>query len=432
MTAFRVSAQPEAISNSRFPSYVRDSGGTWPGKKAGIQGKHVAAEKKNRNIFIDDDDDDDDLLSGNYTSLPSPLVPLPRAGMDDRNSESSTSEDSPITPRRPAPPPPKRDSSSKNHIRSCTLPGTRSKNLAQGDFSAEVSLSKTKDQQQSDGKDMKQNGKPHTLSSLDGKRDSAFSVKGSPKMRAGPKPLSRPHSVHWKDTNTHGDIHAVEKSPLELRRSNSLEQLSQIKSSTVTSVGSVKTSDQQSVNKGNSTEGTNVPGLLSLQDRIAEAEQNLKKEMKVHTGFKTISQLVMTDPVKQREMEAKVSQSHQKITEWQEELKHLKDEQVFLIESHRKKMLKIKIADLEADLEKQVRSQRSLEMLLGVVEENRKKEVMENIGMCAQLVEKIKTELTELEEKEFTLANDPCKLVCEARFCVNSNPHRVGWSVTTG
>ncbi|KAJ7357602.1 hypothetical protein OS493_024415 [Desmophyllum pertusum] len=167
MTAFRVSAQPEAISNSRFPSYVRDSGGTWPGKRAGIQGKHVAAEKKNRNIFSDDDDDD--LLSGNYTSLPSPLVPLPRAGMDDRNSESSTSEDSPITPRRPAPPPPKRDSSSKNHIRSCTLPGTRSKNLAQGDFSAEVSLSKTKDQQQSDGKDMKQNGKPHTLSSMDGK-----------------------------------------------------------------------------------------------------------------------------------------------------------------------------------------------------------------------------------------------------------------------
>jgi len=35
-------------------------------------------------------------------------------------------------------------------------------------------------------------------------------------------------------------------------------------------------------------------------------------------------QLVMTDPVKQREMEAKVSQSQQKITEWQEELKHLK------------------------------------------------------------------------------------------------------------
>lgn len=32
----------------------------------------------------------------------------------------------------------------------------------------------------------------------------------------------------------------------------------------------------------------------------------------------------MTDPVKQREMEAKVSQSQQKITEWQEELKHLK------------------------------------------------------------------------------------------------------------
>lgn len=38
-------------------------------------------------------------------------------------------------------------------------------------------------------------------------------------------------------------------------------------------------------------------------------------------------------------------------------------------------------------------------MLLGVVEENRKKEVMENLGMCAQLVEKIKRELTDLEGK---------------------------------
>lgn len=33
---------------------------------------------------------------------------------------------------------------------------------------------------------------------------------------------------------------------------------------------------------------------------------------------------MMTDPVKQREMDAKVSQSQQKITEWQEELKQLK------------------------------------------------------------------------------------------------------------
>ena len=36
-------------------------------------------------------------------------------------------------------------------------------------------------------------------------------------------------------------------------------------------------------------------------------------------------------------------------------------------------------------------------MLLGVVEENRKKEVMENLGVCAKLVEKIKTELAGLE-----------------------------------
>ena len=44
-----------------------------------------------------------------------------------------------------------------------------------------------------------------------------------------------------------------------------------------------------------------------------------------------------------------------------------------------------------------MRSQRSLEMLLGVVEENRKREVMENLGMCARLIEKIKGQLTELE-----------------------------------
>ena len=42
-------------------------------------------------------------------------------------------------------------------------------------------------------------------------------------------------------------------------------------------------------------------------------------------------------------------------------------------------------------------------MLLGVVEENRKKEVMENLGVCAQLAEKIKRELTELEGKEICI-----------------------------
>lgn len=49
-------------------------------------------------------------------------------------------------------------------------------------------------------------------------------------------------------------------------------------------------------------------------------------------------------------------------------------------------------------------------MLLGVVEENRKKEVMENLGMCAQLVEKIKRELTELEGKIFKLVGVTVKL----------------------
>lgn len=38
-------------------------------------------------------------------------------------------------------------------------------------------------------------------------------------------------------------------------------------------------------------------------------------------------------------------------------------------------------------------------MLLGVVEENRKKEVLDNLGLCAQLVENIKKQLAEIEGK---------------------------------
>ena len=206
--AFRGSAPSETLSNRcQIPTFIQDSAGTWPGKRAGIH----ADEKKNRKNFIDDYD----LVSGNCTSLPTPLVPLPQAGIDDRNSESSTSEDSPITPRRPAPPPPKRDSSSKNHARSSTLPGTRSKGLTQSEFSREVSPSKAKDQQVLDGKEMKQNGRPHTPSPTESKRDSSsISIKGSPKIkRAGdstkPKPLSRPRSVHWKGRDSSETVEKV-------------------------------------------------------------------------------------------------------------------------------------------------------------------------------------------------------------------------------
>ena len=38
-------------------------------------------------------------------------------------------------------------------------------------------------------------------------------------------------------------------------------------------------------------------------------------------------------------------------------------------------------------------------MLLGVVEENRKREVLDNLGVCAQLVENIKKQLAEIEGK---------------------------------
>lgn len=38
-------------------------------------------------------------------------------------------------------------------------------------------------------------------------------------------------------------------------------------------------------------------------------------------------------------------------------------------------------------------------MLLGVVEENRKQEVLDNLGVCAQLVQNIKKQLAEKEGK---------------------------------
>lgn len=208
-----VSIQPETSSKhvNQQPHYFQNYTGTWPGKRAGIHGR-VTGENKNKRDLIDDDD----LLSGNCTSLPTPLVPLPQARIDDRSSESSASEDSPITPRRPAPPPPKRDSSSmKQHVRSKTLPGNRSKGLVQGDSSREVSISKAKDHQQLDVKDMKQNGRPHSPRLIDSKRDSRLPGGESLKAwRAGdhnglkPKIFARPHSVHWKDKDS---LDAVDK-----------------------------------------------------------------------------------------------------------------------------------------------------------------------------------------------------------------------------
>ena len=55
-------------------------------------------------------------------------------------------------------------------------------------------------------------------------------------------------------------------------------------------------------------------------------------------------------------------------------------------------------------------------MLLGVVEENRKEEVMENLGVCAQLVEKIRRQLTGLEGKaslQIIFVNK--QVICPAR-----------------
>lgn len=192
-------------SQFSFPSY-QNSTGTWPGKQSGKHGG-MAQENTNGNF-----NDEFDLLSGNCTSLPTPLLPLPQRGSDDRNGESSASEDSPITPRRPAPPPPIRNSSycSKIQVRSSMLPVTKSKGqIGHGNLNGRVSLSIEKDQPQLDDKYIKQNGRPHNSSSMESTSDAAFSLKESSTLRAAvstkPKPPSRPRSVYWKDMDS-GDL----------------------------------------------------------------------------------------------------------------------------------------------------------------------------------------------------------------------------------
>ena len=204
-----VSGQSNMIGSSS--SCYHDSAGTWPRKRTGI-GECVFQENKNRQPLLDDDDDDD-MLSGNCTSLPSPLLPLPLGDVDDDNIESSASEDSPITPRRPAPPPPKRNISSMNQSRSSTLPATRSKGSAQGQLNQEALPSKSKDWQISGCEDVKRAVSTHESSRTRAERDSSPSPKGSPKLRTGcnikNKPLSRPHSLHWKERGTGAPLEKV-------------------------------------------------------------------------------------------------------------------------------------------------------------------------------------------------------------------------------
>lgn len=199
-----VSRQSNMIGQNSSTSYFRDSVGTWPSKRKGIHGFVAEENKSNRKHLIDDDDDD--MLSGNCTSLPSPLLPLPQRWTDDDNIESSASEDSPITPRRPAPLPPKRNMSDMHQVHSSTLPATRSKVTTQDRYSQEVLPSKTKVCRVSDHDNVKLIGGPRTSSPTATKRDSSLSPRGSPKMRFGGslrnEPQSRPQSLHLKERIT--------------------------------------------------------------------------------------------------------------------------------------------------------------------------------------------------------------------------------------
>ena len=206
-----ISGQSSVRGQSSSSSYLIESVGTWPRKREGIHGSTFEGKNNIKNSV----DDDDDLLSGNCTSLPSPLVSSPQGIADDENNESSASEDSPITPRRRAPPPPKRNSSI-NQVRCTTLPAPRSKATAQGHYSREALPSKAKGQRLSDGEDIKPTASPCVFFPTETKRDSSLSPKQSPKMRSGgstrEKPqLSRPRSLYWKERGTGATMEKVLK-----------------------------------------------------------------------------------------------------------------------------------------------------------------------------------------------------------------------------
>ena len=182
--------------------------GTWPRKGKDIHGRLAEEGSFNRqHLFYDDYEDDDDMLSGNCTSLPSPLLPLLKRTTNDDNNESSASEDSPITPRRPAPPPPKRNVSNINQVRSNTLPAARSKVASQGHPNKEVLHvpSKAKGQGVSGGEDSGLTTVLHGASPTQGKREPSLSPKGSPKMRARDSyrdnQQSRLQSWHWEESD---------------------------------------------------------------------------------------------------------------------------------------------------------------------------------------------------------------------------------------
>ena len=206
-----ISRQPEmqfgfASSSKLFP----DSFKTWQSKRNGIH-RYAAGKIHNQ----DDGDDDDNLLSGNCTSLPSPLLPLPQAEVNEAKTESSEFDYSPITPKRPAPPPPKRNSNNINQFRSNTLPVSWPKTTSQGDISPKTSP-KMKGHGVWDFDEVKQSAAPAVTSPTRTKRDSSHSPMGSPRVGHRDSPHHKPGPGTQQSQLTESSSGAIREKVLTL------------------------------------------------------------------------------------------------------------------------------------------------------------------------------------------------------------------------
>ncbi|KAK3754606.1 hypothetical protein QZH41_019967, partial [Actinostola sp. cb2023] len=179
-----------------------------------------------------------------------------------------------------------------------------------------------------------------------------------------------------------------------LNKSNSLEDVRQV--STADKKVNVYKDEEDASDVLDDINVALIPGVPELDKKIANAEHNLQVEWRACSGMKTILQMLVHDPDKHNEMEGKITRSQQKITEWKDITNGLKNDRTFLIQSYpKRKKIEDSIALLETDLEKQIRSQKSLQVLLNVVEESRKEEVYENLCLCESIITNLQSNIAE-------------------------------------
>ncbi|XP_032242810.2 dynamin-binding protein isoform X1 [Nematostella vectensis] len=358
--------------------------------------------------------------NGKYSGNNESSKGIPKKGIQSVSDDTTT-----IIPRRKAPPPPK--------VRPA---GSRTQSLPRGLQSSDIARPGGQCKSEVDGNLV--NNRSLSRGSI--KQASGQRPEG-PQKKAAPPPPARPNQVNLGGLARSATVSSTSKeewrksSPtksdcasgggrrqrpyslyyvgedrkdkdLRLCKSTSVEDIQGLR-------GDVSVSNSQTAfdkyNKAamQSTDGMHnlayedagdIPGIEDLDETISDAEKNLQVEKKALSGMKTISQMLVYDEAKHREMDEKMARSQQKVDEWQEILSSLQTERSYMVAAYSKrKQFERQMESLESDLEKQLRSQKSLEELLKVVEASRREEVQENLRMCGTFICELNTKIKKLE-----------------------------------